>query len=220
MIKTCITCQKEFESAPLPGVGWTPSNCPTCSAAAIVKQEQEWAAAKTSAKSRRWESICPPIFRDTDPERLPKKEKLEEVLAWIYGPTGLILHGPTRTGKSRCAWLLVKKILDAGLTIRVMNSMSGFKYGSQFAIGANAPEEWVLKHCRVDVLFMDDVFKVKLTDSFEAAMFAIIEHRMGNLLPIIATLNDTGKSLAGRMSVDRGAALVARIKETCKTIKF
>jgi len=45
----------------------------------------------------------------------------------------------------------------------------------------------------------------------EAALFTIIAQRTEQRRPIIATLNDTGASLANRMSGDRGDALVRRL---------
>ena len=67
---------------------------------------------------------------------------------------------------------------------------------------------------------MDDIFKVKLTDSFENAIFTIIDQRINNLRPIIATTNDVGSTLAGRMSQDRGEPIVRRLREACKAIVF
>ena len=67
---------------------------------------------------------------------------------------------------------------------------------------------------------MDDIFKVKLTDSFENAIFTIIDQRINNLRPIIATMNDVGATLAARMSPDRGGPIVRRLREACQIVVF
>ena len=59
-----------------------------------------------------------------------------------------------------------------------------------------------------------------LTESFEAAMFAIVDHRLNYNLPVIATLNDTGATLSARMTGDRGEAFIARLREMSDTIHF
>ena len=171
-------------------------------------------------RSAAWAEICPPAYQNTDPAKLPNPKKLAEVMAWTYQPRGLLMHGETRRGKSRCAWKLCEREFMAGRSVRVLDSMAGIEYAGLFGEGADKAERWVKEHSRCGLLFMDDAFKAKLTDSFEAAVFAVIDYRLGHQLPIIATLNDTGATLAGRMSGDRGAALVARLKEMCGVIEF
>ena len=165
-----------------------------------------------------WLRICPPAFRETEMEKLPKKSVTDHALKWEFGRRGIVLFGPTRSGKTRTAWLLLKKMHMQGKRIMVMDSMSGFEYGAVFAHGS--PLDWVNERVGCELLFMDDVFKVKLTDSFEAALFAIIDKRMNFRRPIIATLNDTGETLAARMTDDRGNAFIARLKEMCDTVVF
>lgn len=167
-----------------------------------------------------WKRICPPIFMETDESLLPIPSKHKEALLWQYGPEGMLLFGKTRTGKSRCAWKVAEGQFLGGKTIMVMNSLSGFEYGSVFSTGGSNVLDWVNERNRCGLLFLDDVFKVKLTDSFEAALFAIVDYRLNHKLPILATLNDTGSTLTARMTEDRGNAFVARLKECSKTISF
>jgi DNA replication protein DnaC len=193
--------------------------CPECS-----RKEREAALAAEQDRIKRereskWNAICPPGYRDTEIEKLPDPARAAEVLAWNYGPTGLLLHGATRRGKSRCAWLLARKVFDLGKSVRVLDAMAGFEYATAFASGAGA-HAWISNYCRCGLLFFDDVFKARLTDSFEAAVFAIAEYRQSHKLPILASLNDTGETLTARMSTDRGDALVARLREMCQVIQF
>jgi hypothetical protein len=59
---------------------------------------------------RQWDRLCPPLYRNTIPEQLPNPEKFEEVQKWKYGPTGLLLLGPTRCGKTRAVWTRLRRL--------------------------------------------------------------------------------------------------------------
>src|SRR5262245_9701523 len=71
-----------------------------------------------------WNDLCPLEYRTTYPERLPNIEKFQQVQKWQYGPKGLVLLGPTRRGKTRAAWSLLKRLhFDERLTITAFNPM-------------------------------------------------------------------------------------------------
>ena len=223
MKKNCLQCGAEFEREPIILFGiekFASMPCDACIASNAnerrINTEKEVAAAGLA----RWIEFCPPAFRDTEMSKLPFPKVTAVVLAWEYQQRGLILHGKTRSGKTRTAWLLVKKQFEAGRTANVMNSMSGFEYAAIFTAGGQAALEWVMVRSKCSLLFLDDVFKVKLTESFEAAMFAIVDYRLNHNLPIIATLNDTGATLSARMTGDRGDAFIARLKEMSEPIHF
>lgn len=219
---TCSQCATEFErEVPSEFISFPVFKiCPSCinSNAAIRRADTERAA--SVAGIARWLEFCPPAFQDTDLAKLPFPAVSDSVLAWRYQKRGLLLYGKTRSGKTRTAWLLIRKQFEAGRTARVMDSMSGFEYAAIFGAGGQAALEWVQARSCCSLLFFDDVFKVKLTESFEAAMFAIVDYRLNHNLPIICTLNDTGATLSARMTNDRGDAFIARLKEMSETILF
>jgi DNA replication protein DnaC len=194
--------------------------CDSCLNRNAAERREELDKQKQIGLETQWMSFCPPAFHDTDISKLPFPSVSMKALAWEHGKRGIVFHGKTRSGKTRTAWLLVKKHFTAGRTARVMDSMSGFEYAAIFTAGGQAALEWVEDRAKCSLLFLDDVFKVKLTESFEAAMFAIVDHRFNNNLPIIVTLNDTGQTLSARMTNDRGDAFIARLKEMCDTVHF
>jgi hypothetical protein len=57
-----------------------------------------------------WKNLCPPGYRNTILEQLPNLAKFEEVQKWQYGPTGLLVVGPTRRGKTRSVWKLLERL--------------------------------------------------------------------------------------------------------------
>jgi DNA replication protein DnaC len=222
MKQKCQQCQNEFERQVPPeffslSVGKICGDCLLKNADARRSDERR---RMEEQRNFRWREFCPAAFLETEVGKLPSPATADSVLEWEFNSRGIILYGPTRSGKTRSAWLLIKKIFMQDRSVRVMDSMSGFEYAAAFSDSASRALEWVQARSNCKLLFMDDVFKVKLTDSFEAALFAIVDHRMNHQLPIIATLNDTGDTLAARMTDDRGNPFIARLKEMCDTIIF
>jgi hypothetical protein len=167
-----------------------------------------------------WERICPVAFQHTEAHKLPSPTKLQRVLAWTYGEKGLLLHGPTGLGKTRCLYELLKREFKASRTVSVLDHSSAYKYSQAYDEGPSAAGAWLDHKCKVDILAMDDIFKARLTDSFEQAIFTIISQRTERGLPVLLTTNDVGSTLEGRMSKDRGPALVRRLREFCEIVSF
>jgi len=168
----------------------------------------------------RWDSMCPEIFKSTNLDSLPNVRSTMKVLEWKFGPKGLLLHGETRTGKSRSAWLLLKRLHFERYSFMVLNSMAGLRYAALFGQSTNVVEEWINELISCDVLLMDDVFKIKLTDSFEGAIFSMVDQRSEMGRPMIVTANDTGETLKTRLTCDRSEPLLARFREFCDPIPF
>ncbi len=194
--------------------------CDACCDKDASEVLQRSVASSAAIRASQWAQVCPPGFQATEISRLPKGHRLEKVLSWRYGPKNLFLMGDTRTGKSRCAWLLARREFMAGKSVRSLDYGAGMTYSGKFAASAADAENWLTRFCSCDLLLLDDTFKSKLTESFEQAMFIVIARRSENQLPTIVTTNDNPDTLAGRMTEDRGPALLARIKEDCQTIVF
>jgi hypothetical protein len=195
-------------------------SCDACADAENERVKREAEARCRIIDASGWEKICPPEFQHTEPHKLPSPTKLQKVLEWQYGLKGLILYGNTGAGKSRCLYLLLKREYKAGRTIRVLSHDSGYRYAERFNESPAEVHRWIEDRVKAHILALDDTFKCKLTESFEQALFTIVSQRTERGLPILATLQDVGASLTERMSADRGAALVRRLREYCATINF
>jgi len=136
----------------------------TCDPCADAANRETTARALANSRQHRldeWERLCPPDFQNTEPHRLPSPSKLQRVLAWHFGPRGLVLHGPTGTGKSRCAWELSRREFLAGRSVRVLNHSIHVSYPALFADGGAAVARWADGLVKAEILLLDDAFKAK-----------------------------------------------------------
>lgn len=213
--RSCVECQKQF-TLPKYGVPSYEIRCPDCLQGKVNRDKEQ----QQKAVEAVWLSRCPKQFQDTNIDKLPCQEEVRRALDWKCGPVGLLLHGPTGGGKTRTAWLVLRNQHLKGKQFKILNSLAGLEYASKFSESASIVENWVSGLIETDILFMDDVFKNKFTDSFEGVVFSIIDRRTENGRPVILTANDTGASLTNRMTDDRGEPLVRRLREFCLDLTF
>lgn len=202
----CTRCEEERKNPPAMKV--------------LKPNEEQMEAKRHAARVERWEQFCPKDYQNSDRGLLPFPTKLDEVLKWEYGETGLILMGGTGAGKTRCAWALMRRLFFQGKQVRYLDSMAGLEYASIYSDSARKVEAWLYRLIECDVLMLDDVFKSKMTDSFEGAVFALIDQRMAIQKPCIITCNDTGDTLKARLSADRADPMLRRIRECCQQVHF
>lgn len=213
---------------PTPPPPATPGGSAAPAAAPEPSPEERWLQEQRQQerdrRAARFRNLCPPLYQQTDPARLPP-DKLAAVTAWKYGPKGLLLVGPTGTGKTRCAWLLVRRLFLEERR-RVMY-FDGIGWGISVAQAYGEPdttERWLDRLCRADVLFFDDLFKAKMTEAQEQALYGVFERRAAWLRPVIATMNSTGDMILARMTdngrADRGEPLLRRMREFCEVVSF
>lgn len=169
-----------------------------------------------------WKDLCPAEYQSCDPHKLPLPERLKQVLAWEFGPRGLLLHGPTSQGKTRCAWALLQRefIKHQHQVVAATGYDFSIHIPALYAKGADHVEHWVETCCKAEICFLDDPFKAKATERTEDVLFAIVDQRLAHQRPLIITANDTGESLAGRLSADRGLPLVRRLRDACTSVAF
>lgn len=200
--------------------------CSGCGSTVAPKQKlalQKWLCEKcfTKAQTEKFNAQCPSLFHHTDANRLPAAQ-LKQVLTWQYGPKGLLLAGETGRCKTRCAWLLIKRlIVEDGLSVVTFDSVG---FGRELERRYREEDDvtgWLDRlGTGVEVVFFDDLGKLKITERVETELFGVIDQRSSHELPIIATTNDHGDTLSARMSDNRGAPLIRRLREFCTAIPF
>jgi len=133
--------------------------------------------------------------------------------------SNILLIGPTGAGKTRCAYLLLKRLLDEGRRIVAFDCVRfGHDCARRFRDGSG--EDWSDGLAKVDLVFFDDLGKGRFTERVEAELFAVVERRLANKLPCIVTTNMTGRSLVAKASHERGEPLVRRLRESCRVVVF
>ena len=205
----------------------TDGHCESC--LAQVEYEEKCAEAereKARAREHRaqeWEKICPATYRKTVEDLLPKQTSKQRgiVMGWRMNPRGLLIPGPSGTGKTRTVWQLMRRLrVEEGLQVRIFDCVSFQHECNRHAMDSETFEHWAKQIVEVDVLFFDDLGKFRLSDRVESELFAVVERRCAWERPIIATTNDTDASLKARMSEDRGEPLIRRLKEFCQIVAF
>ena len=229
----CKFCSAEFEYEPIVGLPFSlkPTVCSNCD----ERQRSDRAASERGGRYRAFQALCPRIYQDSDPNHpgMPRAEKTASILGWKRGPAGLLIYGATRKGKTRCAWMLVKRlIVDDGLNVIALSSVEFANHAALAAsTGSLCHVEWKQELFECDVLFIDDLGKNKMTELVEADLFDVIETRTSNGRPIIITTNFVGRkspteprvygeALDDKFSPDRGAPLIARLREFTKAINL
>lgn len=199
--------------------------CPTCGQ---YKAREEFSDNETCKScyakwlGKRFLKICPPLYAETDPSRLPSSQ-YGRVMGWNYGPRGLLLAGESGKGKTRCAWDLVKRLMTVNALDVVVFDCVGFGHEMvrRYRSDDGDIEDWLDELAKCPLIFFDDFGKDKATERVEAEIFGIVERRVANKLPIIATTNDTGESLISKLSDNhRGQALIRRLRDFCQVITF
>lgn len=218
VLEKCCTCGKGFI-----GNSNFISRCPECEAAWDADNQKRLMESRRETARKVWLQTCPPLYRESDVTQVPNKSATELALTWKYGPKGLLLHGNTGTGKTRTAWLVMKRlIINEFREVQTFDSVSfGHEVSRRFSsYDADDPNRWIEWMTSIDLVFFDDLGKCRLTERVESELFGIIESRIANKKPLLITTNTVGDSLASQLSQDRGEPLVRRLREFCMCVAF
>jgi DNA replication protein DnaC len=190
--------------------------CDDCDLKRIEKLQQEMAEEEQERQQEAFNAICPPLYRESDPKRIPAPF-LAECEAWHYNPVGIGLVGPAGCGKTRAAWMLLKRLHFSGIRVFGITSTAFAKAcADQWHDDAQtkALAEDMLTRCRrTKVLLLDDLGKAKITERSELELFDLLEHRSSHELPIIWTANAAKGDLRKMLSSDRGEPILRRLSE-------
>lgn len=149
--------------------------------------EDGWTGPVDSARASRWSSKCPDRFVQATLDDLDDITG-EPIRAWAHQPDGtnLVLIGDVGTGKTHAALAAARhRWIEHGDDVMfrpVVELLDQLRPGST--------DEGVLAEAMsVDVLVLDDVGAERPTDWTAERLFAIVNRRWMERLPIIATSN-------------------------------
>jgi len=164
--------------------------------------------------------VCPPLYAETDAARLPPQSQPVLALEFKREKSGILLMGPTRACKTRTAWLLIRKWYLEGQ--RTLLAFNGGSFGREVArvYGNGEAAEWHRLLQSIDMLFLDDIFKHRLTEAVQDALFSIIEDRMAWKKTTIVTMNNGAGGIRAAVADDMAEPLIERLREYCKVFLF
>jgi len=182
----------------------------------IQAARQRWREARLAM----FERMCPTIYRETDPLRLAPPA--DEVLAAPFPDDGkgFLFTGPAGTGKTRTAWMLVRRWMVAR-DFHVL-AMNGVEYARQMgeSYADGGAEAWHRRIEEVGLLFIDDVFKARMTPALADAIYSMLEARMAWRRPTILTMNAVGRSIREALPPDLQAPVERRLLESFNVYEF
>lgn len=228
--KNCETCGAPFTFAViiLKGGAEFPqrTKCERC-AEAIRKADKE----REEAEERRqrelsWRPpLVPPLYYDTDRTRLPQ-DALEEVERWVYtkyAGRGLLCVGPTGKGKTRCCWLLIRRLHIQGIKWMAVTEAE-FSGKLERIRAEREGYGWVDRLCATQVLMIDDLGQAATSAKYLEELWRVVEHRCRMMLPIIATTQFSPDELIGKTNVRGGdktmQAIMRRLQDRCDIVEF
>lgn len=215
----CANCKAAFSYKPMMLNGkemCRPVICDPCGAKAKEREDREREEAQQAKIKSAWEAICPPLYRDTDPTRLPPPF-VQVIIGWRYGPRGIGLVGAAGKGKTRAAFrILMRQHYGGRRCYAVSSTRLAMHAADQFADDPEAKRR--ARHAlamirRCEILLLDDLGKARMTERTEMELFDILEHRTSHGLPTIWTANAGARELSDMLSLDRGDPILRRISE-------
>lgn len=191
--------------------------CDDCSAA----NKDAWAIADAK---KRWESVCPVGYRDTDKKHAGfPRAQYDQLKSWT-GQGSLFFYGGTGKGKTRLAMLMVKRALLKGYGVGVLwpekirSLVQGYD-SSFFDTYSDIP-----------VLLMDDSLITACRESkLVDAVKTLLDVRMrGKKTTIFTSQIGTEEEIAGgkefgdakAADLERIKAIVRRLRESCTIVSF
>jgi len=169
-----------------------------------------------------FDKICPALYRDTEVKRLPAAQ-YKQIMDWsVESGRGLYLLGPSGTGKTRCMWKLIERItMTTWINVRVFDSLKWQVEVSRAFGQPEYTEEWLDKVSDAPILFIDDMFKGKMTDAQSHAAHGVLERRSAHRRPTFCTSNVDGDNLSSRVIEPTTAeSILRRITEFCDVVEF
>jgi len=221
-VSACPECGKPSEALVLGGKAY-PQHCDKCIAGfeADARRDRKVKLTESEAmveheRAERWREICPPLYQKNDVALFPAAA-WRKVSQWAVNPRGLLLAGPTGMCKTRMIWARLRVAVMRGVGVAAFDSIQ-FGHDCIDAFTSSRGTEWFDALWKVPILFIDDLGKTPATERVESELFGLIEFRIAHQRPILATTNATGAELTDKLSADRGAPMIRRLREFCDLV--
>lgn len=171
-----------------------------------------------------WRKVCPPDYDATDVSRLPVAMLNDIMPINMDNGRGLFVFGKPASYKTRTVWLkLAMEFAEKGKRIRYLPPNDFAMKASWVMSNADTGCDWMegmIHGC--DILFIDDVFKNRMTEAQEFVLFSLVERRMSQRKSICFTSNTDFNDIPSRFTEKglevRADALMRRLDESCELL--
>lgn len=197
--------------------------CPECSERAneeYDKKERERKALEV------WRECVPETYRNTDiahPDYIAQTTTVRIAQSWLRGEVingqekmlFLGLVGKSGYCKSRIIAQLCKRLIWQGKHITWMNS-ARFQWCAQNQFSDESSKEakkWLKRCITTANLVFDDIGSLKATEAVSDSLYAILEHRTANGLPVMWTSNESESEMlvGGKISEKARERSISRL---------
>ena len=220
--RPCAECKTPFDA---PGafvcdrfIAWQPF-CPACAPIVREKQRHEREDLTRRQREAQWLTVCPSEFLAVDRRLLPHSDLFDRVQDWTYGPRGLAVAGETGTGKTRACWSLLHREFMAERSVCALSAYDLARWPAKVMNEPIRADAALKRIAAVDVLYLDDPFKSRLTPTVEELLFVALDERTSRRRPTLFSFNDSAATLLERLSTDRAKAFLRRVRDFCDVVK-
>jgi hypothetical protein len=193
--------------------------CPAC--APIVREKQRRVREDLDRRllDAQWLTLCPSEFLAVDHRLLPDSNLFDRVQAWTCGPRGLVVAGETGMGKTRACWSLLHREFMAGHSVFALSAYDLARWPARVRNESICVDAILKRLASVEILYLDDPFKSRLTPTVEELLFVALDERSSRRRPTIFSFNDSAATLLERLSTDRAKAFLRRVRDFCDVVK-
>lgn len=179
--------------SPLPNL-----NCETCSDTGLVPADKGVVRC-ACATERQIRQTLPERFHTAKVSELPLS-RMQPIMAWLNEPgDGLLLYGPTGTGKTWAAAGITRMLIEADRRV-LWRSAAEFFRALRGSYECNRSEGAILKkYATAPFLILDDLGAGSSSDFERRTVMELVDRRMNRLLPTVVTTNWTLEQIAERL---------------------
>jgi DNA replication protein DnaC len=227
MTITCKNCQAEADVPDPQMVLGVPLGtrylCDQCEAIRLSELEAEGPEKERiqqeAKNAANWQYVNEPDeIKETDVSMM-SKDLVKIVTEWDpCSKIGIGFQGQTGKGKTRAAWIALRRACDMGLTVAEFRHVDFPKTVVAAATARDDAEReeatrLIYRYNNCGVLLIDDLGKAKSSEASDGEIYAIIDERKRRKRPILWTANAGSDWLAARFGEDRGEPIVRRLSE-------
>jgi len=183
---------------------------------------------KVASLTPKWSENCPLLFQDITLNLDLSRNDInlvsyKKVADWRYNKQGMYISGDSGKGKTAAIWALCRNIeRETGTAPQVIKAVALAGRLARSAKDLDVTQvTWMIRR---KVLIIDDLGKEKITPSFTAQLFEVINGRYEQFRPTIVTTKFRGESLKKRFSNigedSTGNDIIRRLGQTCEAIDF